>query len=106
MLHDESVPALENVVSLFEPHTDIIIKERREVQHGDKLTLTNGASGLLPDVVFEDGNPADQRVFDTHVETPHARYGHPPRGLAIDGGYVNAANVASLRFKPVADLAK
>jgi len=42
----ESVPAVDKVVSIFEPHTDIIIKDRREVIYGHKLCLSEGGSGL------------------------------------------------------------
>ena len=35
----EKVPAQEKVVSLYEPHTDIIVKDKRQVQYGHKLTL-------------------------------------------------------------------
>ncbi|MCC5888893.1 MAG: transposase [Gammaproteobacteria bacterium] len=59
VFQDEKVPATEKIVSLFEPHTDIIIKNRRETQFGHKLTLSTGTSGLVLDAIIEDGNPAD-----------------------------------------------
>ena len=34
VFNSEVVPAGEKIVSLFEPHTDIIVKGRREVQYG------------------------------------------------------------------------
>jgi transposase, IS5 family len=46
------------VVSLFETHTDILVKDRRETYYGHKVTLAGGASGLILDVVVERGNPA------------------------------------------------
>lgn len=55
----EVVPAGEKIVSLFEPHTDIIVKGRREVQYGHKLNLVSGRSGLILDAVVEAGNPTD-----------------------------------------------
>ena len=55
----ESVPVAEKIVSLFEPHTDIIVKGRRDTQFGHKLNLTTGKSGLILDAVVEAGNPAD-----------------------------------------------
>ncbi|MBM9515366.1 ISNCY family transposase, partial [Desulfobulbus marinus] len=39
----ESVPALEKIVSIFEPHTDIIRKDRRDTYYGHKICLTGGA---------------------------------------------------------------
>ena len=55
----ETVPAGEKVVSLFEPHTDIIVKGGRGTHYGHKINLATGRSGLVLDVVVEDGNPAD-----------------------------------------------
>jgi len=55
VLNGEKVPAKEKVVSIFEPHTDIIIKDRRDVLYGHKLCLTTGASSLVVDLVIEDG---------------------------------------------------
>lgn len=76
----ERVPAADKIVSLFEPHTDIIVKGQREVQYGHKLSLSSGASGLVLDVVVEDGNPAD-------------------------GGYASAANLADAKSLGVAHVA-
>ena len=71
MLDDEAVPAGEKLVSLFEPHADIIVKGGRRVQYGHKLNLTTGKSGLIVDVVIEAGNPAEAERFlpmlDRHI---------------------------------------
>ena len=53
----------EKLVSLFEPHADIIRKGGRQVQYGHKLNLATGKSGLILDVVVEAGNPADAERF-------------------------------------------
>ena len=55
----ETVPASEKVVSLFEPHTDVIRKGGRPTHYGHKVNLATGRSGLVLDAVVEDGNPAD-----------------------------------------------
>src|SRR4029077_10538540 len=59
VLHGEAVAANEKIVSLFEPHADIIVKGGRDVQYGHKLNLTTGRSGLILDLVIEAGNPAE-----------------------------------------------
>jgi hypothetical protein len=65
----QTVPAGEKLVSLFEPHADIIVKGRREVQYGHKLNLATGQSGLILDVVIEAGNPADaERMVDAKAQ--------------------------------------
>lgn len=43
----ESVPATEKIVSLFEPHTDIIVKKRRETELSvaSRILWTRGRQG-------------------------------------------------------------
>ena len=93
----ETVPASEKVVSLFEPHTDIIRKGGRATHYGHKINLTTGRSSLVLDVVVETGNPADSErclpMLERHVET----YGEPPQRVAFDGGYASRANLADAK---------
>jgi IS5 family transposase len=58
----EDVPASDKVVSLFETHTDIIVKDRRDTYFGHKVCLTGGASNLIVDCLIVDGNPADSSL--------------------------------------------
>ena len=89
----ETVPACEKVVSLFEPHTDIIVKGGRGTHYGHKVNLATGRTGLVLDVVVEDGNPADSArclpMLERHVE----QYGAPPSRAAFDGGYASRENL-------------
>jgi len=83
----EAVPASEKLVSLFEPHADIIVKGGRQAQYGHKLNLATGKSGLILDVVVETGNPADAERFLPMLDRHIGRAGAPPRQTAADGGY-------------------
>ncbi|OED40431.1 hypothetical protein AB833_12010, partial [Chromatiales bacterium (ex Bugula neritina AB1)] len=56
---DEKVPAGEKIFSIFEDHTDIIIKGDRKIQYGHKINLTSGKSGFILDIAIEEGNPTD-----------------------------------------------
>jgi len=101
----EKVPASEKIVSIFEAHTDIIVKGARDVQYGHKLNLSTGRSGLILDVVIEDGNPADADrllpMLDRHI----AQYGKAPRQMAADGGYASLANLNEAKARKVKDMA-
>lgn len=101
----ETVPASEKCVSLFEPHTDIIVKGVRDVQYGHKLNLSSGRSGLILDVVIEDGNPADSQRFMPMLERHRAHYGVMPRQVAADGGYASTANLSDAKAAGVEDVA-
>jgi transposase, IS5 family len=63
VLHGQAVPAGEKVVSLFEPHANIIVKGARDVQYGHKLNLVTGKSGLILDLVIEASNPGRCRAL-------------------------------------------
>jgi IS5 family transposase len=88
-----TVPASDKVVSLFEPHTDIIIKGGREVEYGHKVTLSTGKSGLVLDAVIETGNPPDTICFLPMLNRHIAQHGRPPVSVATDGGYAKQDNL-------------
>ncbi len=62
VIKGESVPVEEKVISLFEPHTDIIVKDKRQVQYGHKINFSSSKHGMTLDAVIESGNPADSPV--------------------------------------------
>jgi transposase, IS5 family len=105
VLAGEAVPAAEKVVSLFEPHADIIVKGGRDVQYGHKLNLTTGKSGLILDVVVEAGNPADAERFLPMLERHVELYGAAPRQTATDGGYASRDNLTKGKAMGVSDVA-
>ena len=104
VLRGESVPAEEKVVSFFEPHTDIIVKDRRETLYGHKVTLTGGASGLILDLVVESGNPADSTRVVPMLVRQKEIYGRVPRQASLDGGYASKSNLAAAKALGVQDI--
>jgi IS5 family transposase len=104
VLKGESVPAEEKLVSIFEPHTDIIRKDRRDTYYGHKVTLTGGTSGLVLDWVVEDGNPADSTLLVRMLERHKALYGCYPRQATADGGFATKDNLASAKTLGVQDM--
>jgi IS5 family transposase len=105
VLHGETVAATEKIVSLFEPHADIIVKGGREVEYGHKLNLTTGRSGLILDLVIEAGNPADSERFLPMLKRHIAFYGEAPRQAAADGGYASRLNLSQAKALGVHDMA-
>ena len=77
------VPASDKLVSLFEPHTDIIVKGARTVIR-PQAQPGHRQSGLILDIVIEAGNPADAERFlpmlDRHIDRCEV-----PRQMAADG---------------------
>jgi IS5 family transposase len=104
VLAGEAVPAPDKLVSLFEPHADII-RKGSEVAYGHKLNLTTGKSGLILDVVIEAGNPADSERLLPMLERHIALYGKPPRQAAADGSYASRDNLRQAKARGVRDMA-
>ena len=100
----EKVAASEKIVSIFEEHTDIIVKGSREIQYGHKLNLSTGRSGMILDVVIEEGNPADADRFLPMLERHIEHYGRAPRQMAADGGYASLENLRDAKARQVEDV--
>jgi transposase, IS5 family len=105
VLNEESVPSREKLVSIFEEHTDIIVKDQRETLYGHKICLTTGRSTLVTDCTILEGNPADstlaQQMIDRHIEI----LGGPPKQVVYDGAFASKANLDAIKDKGVADVA-
>ncbi len=104
IIDGESVPAQEKIVSIFEPHTDIIRKDRRETYYGHKICLTGGASNLILDCVVLDGNPADSTLTGMMLERQDDIYGRYPLKAALDGGFASQANLEEAKSNGVKDV--
>lgn len=105
VFEEENVPAAEKIFSLFEEHTDIIIKGSRDIQYGHKINISTGCSGMVLDVVIEDGNPADSERFIPMVDRHIQNYGQAPRQAAADGGYASKQNLAVAKQRGIDDVA-
>jgi len=105
VMNGEKLKPDEKLVSIFEPHTDIIVKDRRDTYYGHKLALSGGASGLLTDLVVEDGNPADTAIAERMIARQGEIYGRVPRQAAFDGGFASRPNLASIKELGVKDVA-
>lgn len=100
----ETVPASEKIVSIFEPHTDIIVKDRRETHYGHKICLTAGKSNMVLDCRVLDGNPADSTLAVEMIERQESIYGRAPLKAAFDGGFASRENLEDIRKLGVSDV--
>ena len=102
---DEPVASTEKVLSIFEAHTDVIRKDRRETIYGHKICLTGGASLMILDCKVFEGNPADSSLAVDAVKRQHDLYGRVPRQVAFDGGFASKVNLAEIKRLGVEDVA-
>lgn len=88
----QPVPNADKIFSIYELHTDIIVKGSREVQFGHKINLTTGKSNLVLSCEILRGNPSDSALYPITLDKVIADYQVRPRDCVTDGGYASLDN--------------
>lgn len=88
----EKVPNSEKIFSIYEPHTDIIVKGLRDIEYGHKIDLSGGKSNLILDCEILKGNPKDSNLYQPALERIEKNYGRTPQSVCTDGGYASKSN--------------
>ncbi len=104
VINGEQVPASEKVVSIFEEHTDIIKKDKRETYFGHKICLTGGASNLILDCKILEGNPADSTLVEMMLDRQAQVYGRYPLKVSMDGGFASKENLKKAKERGIKDV--
>jgi IS5 family transposase len=97
ILEGELVPSREKVVSIFEPHTDIIVSGRPEIGYGHKVCLTTGQSSMILDCVILEGNPADSTLATQMIGRHREIFDDVPLAVTFDGGFASKDNLTQLK---------
>jgi IS5 family transposase len=94
VFNQESVPAEDKLVSLFEPHTDIIKrgKAHHPTEFGHKVWIDEVDGGIVSDYRILDGNPADSDQWSLSIDHHSRQFGQPPRQASGDRGMQSAPN--------------
>jgi IS5 family transposase len=103
-IQGEAVPSDEKLFSIFERHTDIIVKGSREVLFGHKVNLATGHSNLILDIETLEGNPSDKNRYRPTIERVIKNYGSIPRDSATDGGYASLDNMQFSKEKGIVNV--
>jgi len=90
----EKVPAGEKIVSLFEPHTAIIRrnKARKPTEYGHKVWLDEVDGGIITRWQVLEGNPNDDQQWIPSLEHHSECFGKPPHQMSADRGVHSANN--------------
>jgi IS5 family transposase len=104
VISGETVPSQEKVVSIFEPHTDIIKKDRRDTYYGHKICLTGGVSNLILDCLIASGNPADTDLAIPMLDRQADIYGRYPLKACFDGGFASKNNLQEAKSRQIKDV--
>jgi len=100
----EKVPNDDKIFSIYEQHTDIIVKGQREALFGHKINLAAGKSNLVLDCQILRGNPSDKSLYNPTIDNVIENYGIIPRDCTSDGGYASLANLESAQEAGIANI--
>ncbi len=92
------------IYSIYQQHTDIIVKGSREIQFGHKVDLCSGKSNLVLHCQVLRGNPSDSTLFVPAVDAIIENYNKVPRDCATDGGYASLANQSHAKAKGITNI--
>jgi IS5 family transposase len=89
----------DKLVSLFEPHTEIIRKGKagKPNEFGKLVQLQEAENQIITHYEVYDRRPADQRLLIPAVEAHQRKLGRVPRLVAADAGYYSRANEEAVR---------
>lgn len=104
VMEGKKVKATDKVVSLFEPHTDVIVKDRRSVQYGHKLLLGTVKSGLVVLGEVLSGNPTDSTLVGQALDGVKTTIGKMPKKAAFDGCFASKAGLKEAKEKGVQEV--
>lgn len=92
----EKVPADEKLVSIFEPHTDIIRrgKPNKETEFGHMVWLGEVEGGFIAQYQVLDGNPADESQWPPMLDNHVQQFGQAPWQASADRGVHSSENEA------------
>jgi len=84
----------DKIFSIYEDHTDIIVKGLRDIIFGHKVNLATGKSNLILFCNIEEGNPSDSTLYQEPILEIKKCYGVDKfNACATDGGYASTDNM-------------
>jgi IS5 family transposase len=96
VLQREAVPVADKIVSLFEPHTDIIRrgKRGRSAEFGHKVWIDEVEGGIVSCYRVLEGNPSDVTQWTPSLDRHQELFDRPPDQMSGDRGMYSADNEA------------
>lgn len=96
VVEGQSVPAQDKLVSLFEPHTDIIRRQklRKPTEFGHKVWLDEVEGGIVSDYRILEGNPPDHDQWRPSLDHHVKQFGRPPDQASGDRALYSPENDA------------
>jgi IS5 family transposase len=87
-IQGEQVPPEDKLFSIYEDHTEMIVKGKEHVRFGRKTSLASGRSGLILHAAVLEGT-SDGATFEPTLQDVITSYHTIPRDVATDGAYAS-----------------
>ena len=89
VLEGEKVPAHEKIYSIFEPHTELLIRGKagKDIEFGHMIHLQQVEGKFITDYDVFEKRPADHTLVDSAIKSHTQLFGQPPDELAADKGF-------------------
>jgi len=92
-IEGKKVDNADKLFSIYESHTDIIVKGLRDYVFGHKVNLSSGKSNMILEFDVLRGNPNDRTLFEKPLTNIQYIYQKQIEGIAHDGGYASGENM-------------
>lgn len=104
VLLGEQVPNHEKLFSIFEPHTELLIRGKagKDVEFGHMVSIHQVAGSFITDYRVLDKRPADHALVDGALARHEELFGAPPALLAADKGFWESAEKTQQLRKTIA----
>jgi IS5 family transposase len=89
VLHGEPVPNEEKLFSLFEPHTELLIRGKagKPVEFGHMIQIQQVEAKFITDYEVFEKKPVEHQLLRPALESHRALFGYDPDQIAADKGY-------------------
>jgi len=103
VFHDEQVPVQEKILSLFEPHTTIIRRDkaRTPLEFGRKVWFSEVEGGMVSRWEVLQGNANDKKQWLPSVDHHIQLFGKPPEQASADRGVYSIRNESRAKKRGV-----
>lgn len=89
VLQGEKVPNDAKLFSIFEPHTELLIRGKagKEIEFGHMVSIHQVSGAFISEYRVHERRPADYTTVDAAIARHEKLFGAPPEMLAGDKGY-------------------
>lgn len=107
VLQSEVIPHDEKLFSIFEPHTELLIRGKagKAVEFGHMISIHQVNGAFISEYRVHEKKPTDYTTVDAALTRHRKLFGRPPKVLAADKGYWESSEKTKELSKTIACVA-